>query len=662
MAFLNSKSSQSILRQLIIPLVFGFVLLIFLVTSLVFYEMKYDLETSIKKQLISNLKSINTELKSIFHSHILDISAWSKLEIMDNIINDDIDGQIHRSLQKLKSNYRLSGNILVFNQQQKLISSSNDKFITQMAAIIPPEKWFQTKGDKIIFTGKHINPYTKKESIAFTKPITASFDSQHKIGFIVLTHPWSDIENTILPKKIQGILLDKSGRILASNLKILSANEFIQLEKLLKTNKIKLHNSEFLFESHQFSNVLGVPLNWMIVALESYEKALIPVWKVGIKVSILALILTSIITYFIVWQTRRVVSPIQKVTNAALDIAKSSDLSRRVEVTGKNETAILANSFNIMAEKLARTMSEKDHYANRLSTLNKTLEQQVAQRTEEYRTANQQLQSTIKQLQEAQSQLIQSEKMASLGQLVAGIAHEINNPLGAINANIPILIDYTQDLFQLIDSIKTSPELIQSLQDIDYEFLQQDTPKLLASMKNAASRMREIILSLRNFSRLDQAEIQEILLEEALDTTLALLSHRFKNRITVIKHYQLNRPIPCYAGLVNQVLMNLLANAEQAITNNGKIIIETKSQDNYAVIKIEDTGIGMDSETMQKIFDPFFTTKPVGQGTGMGLSISYGIIEKHGGKLLVSSKPNIGTIFTLLLPMTFNPQNSINNG
>jgi len=658
---MNFKHHHSILRQLIIPLVLSFAILILMVTGLVFFEMKEDLENSIENRLASNTKAIKTQLKSIFISNILNISAWAKLEIMDNIINDDIDGQINRSLKKLKSNYHLPGNIMVFNQKKQLISSSSSRFHLKLNTITPPEQWFHTHITQPFFIGKHINPYTQKETIAFIYPIRASFDNHRNLGFIVLTHPWSNIEQVIFPKKTQGILLNQSSRILASNVKTLSANESILPDKFVHTNRIKLTDNEFLFKSTKLSSVLDIPVNWTILSLEDYEKALQPVWDVGIKVTVLALILTSIITYFIIWQTRRVVLPIQKVTRAVLDIAQSSDLSKRMDVIGRNETAILAHSFNLMAKKLAKTMSEKDHYSNRLAALNKTLEQQVAERTEAYRTANEQLQTTIKQLKQAQTQLIQSEKLASLGQLVAGIAHEINNPLGAINANIPILTEYTQDLFQLIDSIKTLPEIDTALQKIDYDFIQEDTPQLLASMKNAASRMKEIVLSLRNFSRLDQADVQEILLEEAIDTTLALLSHRLKNRITVIKHYHLNRPVPCYAGLINQVLMNLLANAEQAIENKGKIIIGTNLQDDHAIITIEDTGVGMDSATLHKIFDPFFTTKPVGEGTGMGLSISYGIIEKHQGELLVSSQPGIGSIFTIRLPIKFNPQQESNN-
>ncbi len=661
MIVFKRNSHKSLLHQLLIPLVLSFVLLVLLMTGLVFVEMKTDLEHSIKKQLLSNTETIKTQLKTIFHYHILNTSAWAKLEIMDDIITEDIDGQINRSLQELKSNYHLPGDILVFDHQRQLISSSNNKLYYQTDTITPPNVWFQLDKDHTLFIGKHINPYTHQEAITFIHRITASFDSQRDLGFIVLTHPWSSIENIVLPKQIQSILIDQTGYVLASNVKELSINEFIISS--LQTNRTKLTNTDFLFEATQLTHVLDIPINWQIVSLEKHEKALQPVWRLGIKITIAALTLTLMISCFIVWQIQRVVAPIQKVTQTVLEIAQSSDLSKRVAITDHNETGILADSFNLMAEKLAETMTEKDHYSTRLTELNKTLEQQVTDRTKAYSVANEQLQSTIKQLQQAQTQLIQSEKMASLGQLVAGIAHEINNPLGSINANIPILTEYTHDLFAVLDNIQDSPIMAKPLQEIDYSFIQEDTPKLLDSMKNAASRMKEIILSLRNFSRLDQAEVQDILLEDAIDTTLALLSHRLKNRITVIKHYQLNQLVPCYAGLINQVLMNLLANAEQAIEDEGQIIIETKQQNNYALISIQDTGTGMDSDTMNKIFDPFFTTKPVGEGTGMGLSISYGIIEKHNGSIKVSSKPNAGTVFTIHLPMTFKQQKEfIKNG
>jgi signal transduction histidine kinase len=263
----------------------------------------------------------------------------------------------------------------------------------------------------------------------------------------------------------------------------------------------------------------------------------------------------------------------------------------------------------------------------------------------------------IKKLQSAQTQLVQSEKMASLGQLVAGIAHEINNPIGAIYANIPPLEEY-------INAIKGTVEFAQScmaepdvqkltahMEQIDYDFVTGDLAKLLNSQKQAADRIRNIVLPLRNFSRLDQGEVKTVQLEEGLDSTLQMLHHNYKDRIVIEKDYALNEPVECYAGEMNRVFMNILANAIQAIPGKGRIMIGTAKVNDQAVVSIADTGTGMPDEVKQKIFAPFFTTKEVGEGTGLGLSISYGIIEKHQGTLTVESELNRGTRFVITIPL-----------
>jgi len=189
------------------------------------------------------------------------------------------------------------------------------------------------------------------------------------------------------------------------------------------------------------------------------------------------------------------------------------------------------------------------------------------------------------------------------------------------------------------------------MEDIDYVFITDDLAKLLNSQKQAANRIRNIVLSLRNFSRLDQGEVKTVRLEEGLDSTLQMLYHNYKDRITVEKDYALNEPVECYAGELNQVFMNILANAIQAIPDKGRIFIATARINDQAIISIADTGTGMSAEVSKKIFDPFFTTKEVGEGTGLGLSISYGIIEKHHGALTVESELNRGTRFIIALPL-----------
>jgi PAS domain S-box-containing protein len=279
------------------------------------------------------------------------------------------------------------------------------------------------------------------------------------------------------------------------------------------------------------------------------------------------------------------------------------------------------------------------------------------------------LEETLTTLQQTQSRMVQSEKMSALGQLVAGVAHEINNPVNFIYGNLKYTSEYTQDLIRLVELYQTTfPQgdgAIESLcNEIDLDYLLADLPKMLTSMKVGADRIREIVLSLRNFSRLDESEFKEADLHEGIDSTLMILQNRIKLRddrpeIKIVKQYENLSRVSCYAGQLNQVFMNILANAIDALDENIEvhgltdpaIIIKTSQCDRNITIEIENNGPGIPAEIQAKLFDPFFTTKPVGQGTGMGLSISYQIVtEKHHGSLVCHTTEN-STTFMVTLPL-----------
>lgn len=302
--------------------------------------------------------------------------------------------------------------------------------------------------------------------------------------------------------------------------------------------------------------------------------------------------------------------------------------------------------------------------------------QQLRESEAQLKQQAQNLQQAFQELKNLQLQLVQSEKMSGLGQLVAGVAHEINNPVGFIHGNLSHVQTYAQNLLSLVELYqKHYPNPIVEIQakaeEIDLPFLQQDLDKTLASMKIGTDRIRQIVLSLRNFSRMDEAEFKEVELHEGIDSTLMILQHRLKARskcpaIEVIQDYAKLPLVECYPGQLNQVLMNILANAidalEEADTiravqdikdNPSQITIRTGLVDRHWVeIRILDNGPGIPEKVKERIFDPFFTTKPIGKGTGMGLSISYQIIvEKHGGKLECVSNPNQGTEFVIQIPI-----------
>ncbi len=274
------------------------------------------------------------------------------------------------------------------------------------------------------------------------------------------------------------------------------------------------------------------------------------------------------------------------------------------------------------------------------------------------------LTAALLELKRTQGQIVQSEKMSSLGQMVAGVAHEINNPVNFIHANIQPACTYASELLELIalyqkEYPQPSTALSEMLSELDFDFIKTDFIELLASMKVGTQRIREIVLSLRNFSRLDEADFKAVDLHEGIDSTLVILAHKIKGDsnhrgIEITKDYQLFNLVECYPSQINQVVMNILANAVDALepVSKPKISISTQLSENQAVITVIDNGPGIPEAVQAQIFDPFFTTKAVGKGTGMGLSISYQIItEKHRGTLSVSSSPKQGTQFTISVPL-----------
>lgn len=385
--------------------------------------------------------------------------------------------------------------------------------------------------------------------------------------------------------------------------------------------------------------IMSVPENAFMRQIHANSQTTIILCLGALGVAIVLGILTS----------RWIIRPILRINQATQAMA-SGNLERVVGTTNILELNNLTQSFNHMAEQLHFAFLE--------------LENRVEERTVE-------LTNTLKELQRTQAQMIQNEKMSSLGQMVAGVAHEINNPANFIHGNITYVSSYMQDLLKLIKAYEENSRLSSEHQElyneIDVDFIQDDLTKILKSMQSGTIRIKDIVLSLRNFSRLDEAEYKQTQIHEGIDSSLMLLQNRLRQQtkrpeIQVIKEYGQIPSIECYASQLNQVFFNILNNAIDALEDsfykqdlrNLSIWIYTSIKDTCIMITFSDNGIGIPKEVINKLFDPFFTTKPVGKGTGLGLSVSYQIVEKHQGKLWCESTPQEGTKFVIELPLAQN--------
>ncbi|NEQ58302.1 MAG: HAMP domain-containing protein [Moorea sp. SIO4A1] len=429
--------------------------------------------------------------------------------------------------------------------------------------------------------------------------------------------------------KTNRIIIDAYKTLIQSLLsEIESGNLPLGALKLAQRQLLEQNNPElttalesFFEKSDQLIRAAQVKQTQALSALKRAEQCCFGIIYSSMIASVAIAILLAIHT------SNAIAQRLKSLTEITEQVKQESNFTLQAPVTTRDEVGVLATSLN----QLIHGMADYTH-----------------------------------ELQQTEIQLIQNEKMSSLGTMVAGIAHEMNNPINFIYGNLFFASDYIEDLLSLVELYQQyypnpDPEIQNQLEEIDLEFLAQDLPKIIASMKGGAERIREIVLSMRNFSRLDEAKIKPVNIHEGIDNTLVLLSNRLKPGIEVIKQYGDLPLVDCYPAQLNQVFMSILENALDAIEHKSvescpspvfTIRIQTELVDqNWVVIRIADNGPGIAAAIKDRIFDPFFTTKDPGKGTGLGLAISYQIITHHRGKIEVASEPAQGAEFVISLPI-----------
>ncbi len=466
-----------------------------------------------------------------------------------------------------------------------------------------------------------------------------------------------------------------NGELIAINKELISTNEEIALkneklnEEIIKRIEAQslLEESENKFRSFIEQSTEGITLideNGYIV---DWNKGMESIFRIN-RENVIGTLVWEF-DYRLLPKNRKTPKDFEELKNSIISYLANIEQNKVMKVEGNYMTMELKQKY--LNVTIFPVITSKKKYVGRIFrdvTVIRRAQEEIQKQSEDLKNINEdlefqksQLKKALNELKKTQAQLIHSEKMASLGVLTAGVAHEINNPINFINAALEGLILTLSDLLQIYKSYEKinknniSEKLIEIenlKKTLDYPLLQTGIKVLINNMQTGIERIAEIVKSLRTFSRIDENELKRSNIHELINTTLVMLHNQYKNRIEIIKKYGDIPEISCYPGKLNQVFMNLLSNAIQAIHNKGQITILTKfeKESSELTISISDTGPGMTEDIQKKIFEPFFTTKEAGKGIGLGLSITYGIIQQHKGKIEVKSNLGKGSEFVIILP------------
>lgn len=599
----------------------------------------FKFEKAFDQEVSQRLQGNGREIESIISDYYRSVTTQKEQYAIDPRVAASLQMSDRGSLNNISVEWISRSPITAlsfYDRDGRLITTSYRDDKNQI-------RHFELTAEKILLNEKYLQNLKDKTDIGFVD------EAKNKVSLILFSKVLNangkhagyfeqiiELKELFLSRirsrlKIESFLVTDQKNMIAA-----SRNEF---------RNIKLAGSKIADDKLVDYNLYGqnygfilYPLSWdrskFFIGLGTLKKDSQAILK---NVNIAFVTVVSVVSVFLILTilitTNWFLKPVERLINGFKMFDRSEQL-HQLPVNNKTEIGLLTEAFNEMSYK-------------------------VFQARMDLRKKIKELEKTNSELVEAQTKLVHSAKMTSLGQLVAGVAHELNNPIGFIYSNMTHLKEYTDNLFSVIDSVKDQDENVRKkIADMDYDYVKSDLPRLIKSCQDGAQRTRDIVLGLRNFSRLEEAQLKEIDIHQSLDTTLEILQSEIKNRIVVHKQYE---PIPkvlCFASQINQVIMNILANALQAIQGNGEIWITTiplkagPDQIGRVQISIQDSGSGMDAQTLEKIFEPFFTTKGVGQGTGLGLSISYGIIQNHGGEIQVRSQKGVGTEFVIIIPVS----------
>lgn len=633
---LKRKKAKRSIRTIII---LWFLLLSLLPLIFVAYYSSIKYEQAIDKELLQRLSVNSREIEVILADFKSGLQVRRDRYVKDPYLVYSLSVGDKSSLNQLGRDYiiqEFSSELIFFNREARQVVKimKNEKNEIDSPTSRDEATFLSDKYIAVLKTNKDI-PILEYENDRILLTLLSRVQSQNKktIGYL---HQKIHLDSAFVTRlknrlKLEFALGKEDGTILLASFKVKKNDQIFERIQSVAFSKdpiveVALRNTPYGFYvafmewgHSKFLLSLGVSKSDSRQVLKKINLAYFSV----VGVVIIFLIITVVIT------SKWILAPLNNLVDA-LHSFEAQDQAVTIPVKNDTEIGLLTESFNQMSINIWQAKND------------------LKKKVQELEAAN-------RELKETQKKLVHSAKMISLGELVAGVAHELNNPISFIYSNMSYLRDYSTKLIDLVISAsQDASQLEKKKLEYEFEYIITDLPKLIFSCEEGARRTRDIVLGLRNFSRIDESQIKEIDIRETIDTTLNLLQGELKNRIEIKRDYEPVPQIKCFASQISQVFVNLLSNAIQAIQGPGTIWIHVnliREKENWIQISIQDSGAGIAAENLDKIFDPFFTTKGVGQGTGLGLSITYGIIQKHEGDIQVKSQIGVGTEFIIELPI-----------